>query len=97
MKKMTHRTAWLVRPIITIGLGSLLALFSAGLTYSTPPALEGNLGGAAFFNMQSTPTPKPDDLTEIGSTDGIVVMGFLIAFLIIIPIVLRRKSWMEQR
>ena len=85
-----------LRPIITLGLGFILALFSAALTYSIPPAMEGDFGTAAFF-MQSTSTPPPPDLSEIGSTDGIVVMGFLIALIIIIPILVRRKSWMENR
>jgi hypothetical protein len=47
--------------------------------------------------MQPTSTPKPKDISEIGSTDGIVIMGILIALIIIIPILLRRKSWMEPR
>ena len=85
-----------LRPIITIGLGFVLALFSAALTYSIPPAMEGDFGAAAFF-MQSTSTPPPPDLSEIGSTDGIVVMGFLISLIIIIPILIRRKSWLENR
>ena len=84
-------------PIITVGLGSLLALFSAAISYSTPPALEGAFGAAAFLVLQPTSTPKPKDLSEIGSTDGIVFMGILIALIIIIPILLRRKSWMESR
>jgi hypothetical protein len=73
-----------LRPLITIGLGCILALFSAALTYSAPPA------------MQATSTPPPQDLSEIGSTDGIVFMGILIAFIIIVPILLQRKSWMES-
>ncbi len=86
-----------MRPIITVGLGSLLALFSAAISYSTPPAMEGAFGAAAFLVLQPTSTPKPKDLSEIGSTDGIVFMGILIALIIIIPILLRRKSWMESR
>jgi hypothetical protein len=97
MKKLIHRTASLVRPIITVGLGSLLALLSAALTYSTPPALEGAFGAPALLILQPTSTPKPKDLSEIGSTDGIVLMGFMIALIIIIPILLRRRSWMERR
>jgi len=97
MKKLIHRTASLVRPIIAVGVGSLLALFSAALTYSSPPAMEGAFGAAAFLVLQPTATPKPKDLSEIGSTDGIVIMGFLIALIIVIPILLRRKSWMEPR
>ena len=85
----------LVRPVITLALGLLLALFSAALTFATTPATEGNFGGAAFF-MQSTSTPPPQDISEVGSTDGIVIMGALIALIIIVPILLRRSSWMEK-
>ena len=87
----------LMRPIITVGLGSLLALLSAAISYSTPPAMEGAFGAATFLVLQPTSTPKPKDLSEIGSTDGIVVMGILIALIIIVPILLHRKSWMEHR
>jgi predicted membrane protein len=86
----------LMRPIITLGLGFLLALVSAALTYSTPPALEGTFNAGMFFSVQPTSTPQPNDLSEIGSTDGIVIMGFLIALIVIVPILLRRKAWMEN-
>ena len=85
-----------LRPIITIALGCILALLSAALNYATPPAMEGTFSGAAFF-MQSTSTPPPQDLSEIGSTDGILVMGVLIALIVIIPILLRRTSWLENQ
>jgi hypothetical protein len=86
----------LVRPIITIGLGLVLALFSAAITYSAPPAMQGNSGAAAFFAQPTTtPVPKVKDVSEIGSTDGIIVMGFIIVIIIILPILLQRKSWME--
>ena len=85
-----------MRPIITMGLGLVLALFSAALTYSAPPATQGDLAAAAFF-LQPTTTPQPRGLSEIGSTDGIIVLGFIIALIIIIPILLRRESWMETR
>jgi len=85
-----------LRPIITLGLGFVLALFSAALTFSAPPAMQGNPAAAAFF-LQPTKTPRPQDLSEIGSTDGIIVMGFVIALIIVIPILLRRKAWLEPR
>ncbi len=85
-----------MRPILTIGLGLLLALFSAALTtYSASPA-QGNLAAAALF-LQPTKTPQPKDLSVIGSTDWITIMGFVIALIILVPILLRRKSWMEPR
>ena len=82
-----------VRLIVTIGLGLVLALFSAALTYSAPPAVQGDFGAALF--QQPTATPPPQDLSVVGSTDGIVAMGFLIALIIIIPILIRRKTWMQ--
>ncbi len=83
-----------MRPILTIGIGFLLALFSAALTYSAPPTMQGSLAAAAFF-LQPTKTPQPKDLSVVGSTDWITVMGFAIALIIIVPILLNRKSWME--
>ena len=98
MKKLMPRAASLVRPLVTIGVGFVLALFSAALTYYAPPAIDESFGGAAFFlQSTSTSTPQPDDISEIGSTDGIVIMGFLIALIIIIPILWHRKAWMEPR
>lgn len=94
---LAHRAASLVRPLIPLGIGFLLALFGAALTYSTPPAMDGTFGDGAFFITQPTSPPQQKDLSEIGSTDGIVIMGFLIVLIIIIPILLRRKSWMEPR
>jgi len=84
----------IMRPVITIGLGLVLALFSAALSSSKPPASYGNSAAAAFF-FQTTPTPQPKDLSKIGSTDGIVAMGIIIALIIVIPILLRRKSWKQ--
>jgi hypothetical protein len=86
----------LMRPIIPLGLGLVLALFSAALTYYVPTSAQGNLTAATFF-IQPTKTPQPEGPSEIGSTDGIIVMGVVIALIIIIPIFLRRKSWMEPR
>lgn len=85
-----------LRPLLTIGLGLFLALLSAALNYSSPPAMQGSLGSGAFF-LQATATPVQDDLSRVGSTDGIVVLGVFIALIIVVPILLRRKSWMENR
>jgi hypothetical protein len=85
-----------LRPLLTVTLGCILALFSAALSYFVPFTTPGDFG-AAVFSMQPTSTPKPDDLSEIGSTDGIVILGILITLIIIVPILLRRKSWLETR
>lgn len=83
-----------MRPIITIGLGLALAFSSAALSSATPPTLQETSGAALFF-FQTTPTPQPKDLSKVGSTDGITALGILIALIIIIPILLRRKFWMQ--
>jgi hypothetical protein len=84
-----------MRPIITIIIGLALALLSAALTYSPAPVAQGDL--AAALLLQPTATPQSQGVSEIGSTDGIIAMGFLIAVIIVIPIFLQRKSWKEDR
>jgi uncharacterized membrane protein len=84
----------LVRSSIAITLSLLLALFSAALTYSAPISLQGNFPAAGF--LQTTPTPQQSGSSEIGSTDGIVILGGVITFIIILPIILRRKAWMQE-
>lgn len=84
------------RLIVILALGWLMALFGTVLTY--PVALQSSAFGASaqqalFF--QVTPTSQPLDQSEIGSTDGIVAMGGVIAVIILIPILLRRKYWMR--
>ena len=86
----------LLRPIITVGLSLVLALFSAALSYSASPSTTANLESADSL-LPAGITPQPDDLSEVGSTDGIMVMGFLIALIILIPILLQRRLWMEPR
>ena len=82
----------LTRLLITLGLSLVLALFSAALTYSTTSQAQVNLSAGTLF-LQATPTPQEEDLSEIGSTDEITAMTGVIVIIIIIPILLRRKSW----
>jgi hypothetical protein len=88
IKSMKHLTP----SLITIGLSLVLALFSAAITYSAPSEARANITGGDSF-MQVTPTPQARDKSVIGSTDQIVVMGGVISAIIIIPILLSRKSW----
>ncbi len=90
-QKFTSRA----RPLLIVTIGLLIALLSAALTYSTPPAMDGTFGTGVVF-VQAT-TAQQKDLSEIGSTDGIVVMGFVIALIVVAPILWHRKSWMATR
>ena len=87
----------LIRPMIVIALSLTLALMVAGLTHMVPPAAgQGSLSAAAFL-LQTTATPEPTDLSEVGSTDGIAVMGFVIVAIVVLPILLRRKTWNDPQ
>ena len=85
MKRLTPR-------LITIGLSLMLALCSAALTYSAPSNAKMIFPANTFFN-QNTPTLREEDQSEIGSTDEIVAMGGVISFIIVVPILMKRKSW----
>jgi hypothetical protein len=84
----------LMRSTIVLGISVIITLFSAALTYLTPPALQLDFPAAAFFH-QPTSTPQVQDVSEIGSTDGIIILGGVIVLIVLVPIFLYRKSWMH--
>ncbi len=77
-----------------IGIAFLLALLITAFaqTADIQSSQKSNIAGAALV-LQTTPTPQPEDLSEIGSTDEIVAMGGVIALIIFIPILARYKYW----
>ena len=85
----------LMRATIVLGISLMIALFSAALSYVTPPAaMQLNFPAAVFF-QQPTSTPQAQDVSEIGSTDGIIILGGVIVLIVLVPIFLYRKSWMH--
>lgn len=46
---------------------------------------------AAGALQQPPPTP-PVDSSEIGSTDGILIMGFVIALIVTLPLIFRKQG-----
>lgn len=87
----------LTRSTILMAISILLALFSAGLTYISPPALELNFPSSSAFFQEPTPTPQVQDMSEIGSTDGIIVLGGVLVLIVIVPIFFYRKAWMQPQ
>ena len=79
-----------LRPIAVIGIGLLLAVASAALSQ---PALPSPDLGAAALAFQLTATPTLQANSEIGSTDGIMLMSIVIVVIVVVPILLRRLSW----
>jgi len=48
--------------------------------------------GSSAIVLQTTPTPQTaDDISVIGSTDGILVMGIVIVLIVTLPLLLRKK------
>ena len=63
----------------------MLAFFSAALTYITPPAMQLNFPSSSAFFQEPTSTPHAQDRSEIGSTDGIIILGGVLVLIVIVP------------
>jgi hypothetical protein len=86
MKKLLK----ILRPVLLIAIGLLLAIVSA--VTSPLLAIEGNVAQGALL-AQPTVTPTAVELSEIGSTDGIVLMAIFIVLVVIVPVIIWRRSW----
>jgi len=57
---------------------------SAGL--NQPQASAQNLSAASLHQQVDTPIPDGEDHSEVGSTDGIVIMGFVLVAIVTLPV-----------
>ena len=78
------------RPVALIGIGLVLAVVSAAVSQPAPAASDSR---AVAVLMQATVTPTAESVSEIGSTDGIVLMGVIIVLIVVIPMLVSRKTW----
>jgi hypothetical protein len=67
----------------------LFAVLLANCSQSTP-AMRQQMLGAASLSMQITPLPPTpvEDKSEIGSTNGILIMGVVIVGISILPLII---------
>jgi hypothetical protein len=80
MKKLLR----ILRPAALLGL---LAVTSAAIGQ---PVLSGtHLNTAGLAQPTATAAPR----SEVGSTDGLVLLSVIIVLVVIVPILTRRKSW----
>jgi hypothetical protein len=91
MKKILH----ILRPVILMGIGLIMAVLSAMVSSVPSQAGQKDLMGAALqYSLQATPTIAPEQgVSEIGSTDGIVLMGIIIVLIVVLPAILQRRTW----
>jgi hypothetical protein len=86
------------RPLILLVISIALALIS--FAFSSPAVLQNTRISeytGAIVLYQTTATPEvQEDRSEIGSTDYITIASFAITAIIIIPIMLKRKSWAQD-
>lgn len=86
-----------IRPFTILIISLFLALISAAFSRSISAQSNkfgNNTSVAILFQITTTPQPQPDR-SEIGSTDNITIMSFVIVAIIIIPIILQRKHWSQ--
>ncbi|MBK9927600.1 MAG: hypothetical protein IPP66_20210 [Anaerolineales bacterium] len=84
-----------IRPAIILGVSLLIALSSAMITYTAKISGQGYSTTASIL-LQTTPTPVEEDRSEVGDTDLIVILGGVITAIILIPVLIQRKSWMRM-
>ena len=85
-----------IRPVLILGISLIIALSAAAITYTAKIASNGN-STAATLLLQDTPTPQvKEDRSEVGSTDLIVIMGGVITFIVLVPVLAQRKAWTQK-
>jgi hypothetical protein len=76
---------------ITLLLIVLVFVLAAAANFGHPTASAQNLSAAALPRQVTTPTPPIEDISEVGSTDGIVMMGLVLVIVVTVPLIFRRK------
>lgn len=77
--------------LITLLLIMLIVGFIA-TNFISADALTSNPATAGMMMQQTTPTPLIINTSEIGSTDGIFVMGVVIVLIVILALLFRKKG-----
>lgn len=76
-----------------LGIGFLFIILVFALMIATfNPSFAAVQNTAASISLQTTPTPIESGTSEIGSTDGIMLMGVIISIIVIVPVLFRRKK-----
>jgi uncharacterized ion transporter superfamily protein YfcC len=76
---------------ITLLFILLVFLLAVGANFDHHTASAQNLSAASFPLQNPTPTPIAGDHSEVGSTDGIVIMGVVLVIVVTVPLLFRRK------
>ncbi len=79
--------------IFGISLVFLVLIFalSAVANFNYPEASAKNISAAALSLQASTQIPPAENVSEVGSTDGIVIMGVVIVIIVTLPVLFHKK------
>ena len=69
-----------------------LVFVFASANFNPPAASARNLGAASLSMQIATPVQNGEDHSEVGSTDGIVIMGFVLTGIVTLPLLFHRKG-----
>ena len=80
--------------IFGIALIFIVLVFAlvAAANFNHPTASAKNLSAASLSMKVATPTPPAGDRSEVGSTDGIVIMGFVLVIVVTMPLLFHLKK-----
>jgi hypothetical protein len=80
--------------IFGIALVFIVLIFGlvAVANFDHPTVSAKNLSTASLSMQISSPTPSVGDRSEVGSTDGIVIMGFVLVIIVTLPLLFHRKK-----
>jgi hypothetical protein len=90
MKKSIRPSIFLLTSILLILINAAFSQSIAGKSFK----LTDSVGKVLSYQTTNTPPPKQDK-SEIGSTDGITILGFVIVMIIVLPILIKRKEWTQ--
>ena len=78
--------------VITLLLIALLLMLTA-INFN-PPSVLAQSALANEMTLQQTPPPSPvqEDGSEIGSTDGILIMGIVIVLIVTLPLIFHKRK-----
>lgn len=91
---MINKHLQILRPIIFMGIGLAFAFIGASVDTL-------NIGSRADLKMAAlyqaaSPTPAVTTVSQVGSTDQIMLMGVVITVIVILPILFRRSTWTNK-
>lgn len=77
---------------ITLAFIVLVFALVATVNYDYPTISPKNVSAASLSMQITTPIQSAENVSEVGSTDGIVIMGFVLVIVVIVPLLFRRKK-----